>query len=476
MFGEFDGGGTICKNKNKFDMPYNRLEYLTEQMSKRSLFDLEAACDDEFDYMSQCQQDEDPTESDCEFIASEDDEGRTFGSCLQHAACDNEEGSATPSPPMLKRSKTFRVPRVTFEDSDSEEEVRAHGPPPPKKAAPKKKATALLYVGKGHFLTWPKVPASWTKEQMVQACKDKVSGISYVVMGLEAHEDGTPHFHAFIKTEEPVRVRCDTWVIEIDGVERRGRWLSAKSYKACKKYVEKGGDYITDGDFDLAIYEAAVVGRKSYIATYAMEHGMAAAVRKDPALIFDYAKVQMGLRLYEEDCAKEKMTMAEPEVWKEFQKTVLNTIDEPPHPRHIHWIVDEVGNSGKTFMAKWLCINKGAALLGGKRSDCYACYQGESTVIFDVPRQLGEDTMDHIYGTIEKIKDGHFMSGKYVPVQRCWEIPHVFVFANWWPNMDALSKDRWDIWVITQEGEEVQRMNAEQSASQRPIFNLSASA
>ena len=49
------------------------------------------------------------------------------------------------------------------------------------------------------------------------------------------------------------------------------------------------------------------------------------------------------------------------------------------------------------------------------------------------------------YGSIEKIKNGYFMCSKYESKPIVRNSPHVFIFANFEPELDALSLDRWHI-------------------------------
>lgn len=51
--------------------------------------------------------------------------------------------------------------------------------------------------------------------------------------------------------------------------------------------------------------------------------------------------------------------------------------------------------------------------------------------------------MDHVnYQVIESIKNGQYLNTKYDSAMRIFPIPHLIVFANWYPQEGKLSEDR----------------------------------
>lgn len=133
----------------------------------------------------------------------------------------------------------------------------------------------------------------------------------------------------------------------------------------------------------------------------------------------------------------------------EWQKDVLDIINLPPDGRTIHWYWEPDGGVGKTNFAKHLVLKKEALFCQGKKNDIAFTYKGQKIVIFGFSRS----NEDHIsYDAIEALCDGLVFSGKYESGVKCYDCPHVFVFANWPPNEEALSKDRWRIRKIAPEG------------------------
>lgn len=137
------------------------------------------------------------------------------------------------------------------------------------------------------------------------------------------------------------------------------------------------------------------------------------------------------------------------ETLRPWQAEVVSIVQSEPDDRTIHWFWDAKGGSGKTQLAKYLCVNFDALYVSGKAADIkYAVGQYLTThddikaVIYDVSRTQ-ESYIS--YQSIEEVKNGIFFSGKYESEQVIFNSPHVIVFANFEPNLAALSADRWKI-------------------------------
>lgn len=136
--------------------------------------------------------------------------------------------------------------------------------------------------------------------------------------------------------------------------------------------------------------------------------------------------------------------MAEP-VFRPWQQALVTLLDGTPDQRKIHWFVDPVGASGKSFCTRYLVCNKGAVMLIGKRADCYYAYDGQPIVIMDFARQQ-HDQVDYV--AMEQIKNGLVFSSKYTSGMKVFTPPHMVVFSNFEPNREMLSMDRWDVTLL----------------------------
>ncbi len=143
--------------------------------------------------------------------------------------------------------------------------------------------------------------------------------------------------------------------------------------------------------------------------------------------------------------------------WKCWQQTIIDEVEKPcEDSRKINWIYDKKGNTGKSYLTKYLAKVENALVVDGKKGDIF--YQLAKrleikapnklvklkigTVIIDIPR-AGFNQIS--YNAIECIKNGFISSGKYEGGQYSFKIPHVYVFANFKPDKSKFSKDRWNI-------------------------------
>ena len=116
---------------------------------------------------------------------------------------------------------------------------------------------------------------------------------------------------------------------------------------------------------------------------------------------------------------------------------------EEQDKRTILWLVDEKGNSGKSFLSRYLRVMYGYCLLDGTLStrDLSHLIKGEEKgFCFDVSR---DDHTKFSYSTLECIKNGFLCTGKYAGKIVMFSPKPIVVFSNKFPDMTKLSADRW---------------------------------
>lgn len=143
-----------------------------------------------------------------------------------------------------------------------------------------------------------------------------------------------------------------------------------------------------------------------------------------------------------------------------WQQKIEDSIDVTPDDRMIEWFYDEHGCRGKTKFAKYLCYTypkKVTFLSVGKASDLLNFVykmQGMKMYILDITRTIPKYVMQEIYHAIESVKNGFFLNTKYDTGMAMFETPHVIVFSNKLPDLQALSSDRWSIKDMSQMSQE----------------------
>lgn len=138
--------------------------------------------------------------------------------------------------------------------------------------------------------------------------------------------------------------------------------------------------------------------------------------------------------------------------WYDWQKQVLDLHQQVPNTRDIHWFIDNVGNSGKSFLARYMSLKHKILIASGKKADVLHQVAKRlenkdnpetfQMVILDIPRHQQEFTN---YGLLEELKNGIIVSGKYEGGTFVFPIPHVVVFSNSEPDLSKFSQDRWKI-------------------------------
>lgn len=136
----------------------------------------------------------------------------------------------------------------------------------------------------------------------------------------------------------------------------------------------------------------------------------------------------------------------------DYQKEILDLLETEPDDRTVNWYWEDTGNVGKSALVKHIFMkySKQVVIANGKGNDVrnqinkHINEDGNelNIAILDISRTV-EDYVS--YEVIEQIKNGLLYSGKYEGGVCCFNSPHLIVFANFEPNYDSLSNDRWNV-------------------------------
>lgn len=136
--------------------------------------------------------------------------------------------------------------------------------------------------------------------------------------------------------------------------------------------------------------------------------------------------------------------------WKPWQDKILNSLNEEPDSRTITWVFDPIGNSGKSYLTKYLALTREIIIADGKKDNIFNQVNRKlneeekefDLVILDIPRS----SAGYInYGVLEQLKNGLIYSGKYEGGLCLFDHVHVVVFANFEPDYSQFSEDRWNV-------------------------------
>lgn len=132
-------------------------------------------------------------------------------------------------------------------------------------------------------------------------------------------------------------------------------------------------------------------------------------------------------------------------VLRPWQQQVIDIVSGPICDRTVHWFWEELGNSGKSTLAKHLVLKHGAVVIQGAGKDIlHQASKCKDTKLFilDIPRCAD----GHVsYQAIESLKNGLWFSGKYEGSMCVRNPAHVVCFSNQTPEQSRLSRDRWHI-------------------------------
>jgi hypothetical protein len=293
------------------------------------------------------------------------------------------------------------------------------------------------------FSKWVFTYNNYTEDQyqFIVALADKVH---YIIVGKEVGESGTPHLQGFVCLKERkslVGVKRflgnDTIHVEV-----------AKSPADAAEYCKKEGSFVEFGTVpkqgkrnDLEEFKIAVKNGTHLLKDVRENHSEVYA--KYPRFCLEYL---------DDHCTKHVLEMFQLRRWQVDLNTKLN---REPDTRTIIFIVDLVGNTGKS----WFCdyyqsIHSNVQILQpAKKVDMVYALDVTSRVIFlDCPRAKSECIH---YDLLEECKNGRVFSSKYESRMKRLGKVHVVCMMNEEPDKYKLSGDRYDVVRLTVESNRV---------------------
>lgn len=148
-----------------------------------------------------------------------------------------------------------------------------------------------------------------------------------------------------------------------------------------------------------------------------------------------------------------------------WQQDAMDLFATEPGDREVYFMVDKIGNVGKTTLCRWLMQKGDLIMLSGQVKDmAYVLSQNTHAkiVAFNVVRTMAEN-VQHLIQFAENIKDQVLISTKYNSNVSMIRKMHVVFFVNSLPEKlygesdgkPMLSLDRIRVWNVYKDGYEV---------------------
>jgi len=267
------------------------------------------------------------------------------------------------------------------------------------------------------------------------------NSVSYVIYGKEVGESGTPHLQGFISLNKR------TTLVKVKELIGSNPHLEiARNVNASIQYCKKEGDWKEFGKMgggkgsrcDLDDFKEAVKG------------GMLSLTQIRENFSDVYAKyTRFCLEYIDDHYPKVVVPTFDLRPW---QITLKAKLESPADRRKVIFVVDEVGNCGKSWFAHYYASVIGEScqvMLPGRKADmAYALRPCLKILFLDAPRSKQGEFIQ--YDFLEDLKNGYVFSTKYESRVRTYEPMHVVVNMNEMPDRSKLSEDRYDIMRIRQ--------------------------
>lgn len=292
---------------------------------------------------------------------------------------------------------------------------------------------------------------NWTAED-VAALQHASETTVYLVFGRETGESGTPHLQGFVIF--PAAVRLQTCKNRL-GSDRFHVEVARGSPAQAATYCKKDGDFEEYGECPVQSQ-----GRRSDLEAYYAWADAFYLENHRPPTTPEVARSEhvVVLTRYPGITALSRVRVelfprTESDELREWQQRLDDRLAVEPDDRKIIFVVDETGNTGKSFFVKYYLDKHplSAQFLSiGKRDDiAHAVKTHNRVFLFDIPR-LNLQYLQ--FPVLEQMKNGLLMSPKYhSTVKRFSSKVHIVIFTNEHPDdvqPNVLSEDRYEFFNI----------------------------
>lgn len=279
-----------------------------------------------------------------------------------------------------------------------------------------------------------------TFEVLLQELFDR-EDVEYLIAGREVASTGTPHLQGFVRFRTRRRFGAVSRLLPHGCHLEVARGSPKQNERYCSK--EDASPFVR------GTCPAETQGKRSDIERFHQWCKTQVGPPTEKTIMDEFPSLYLRyrgnlLKMSKELCIRPVQCEVQ---LREWQQEVINIVEDEAHPRHIHFYVDERGNTGKSFLARYMLRkhrDKVQVLRVGKRDDlAHAIDENKSVFFFDIPRG-GMQFLQ--YDVLEMLKDGLVFSPKYNSMMKeMKEKCHVVVFCNESPDRERMSQDRWKV-------------------------------
>lgn len=267
---------------------------------------------------------------------------------------------------------------------------------------------------------------------------DTADSFDYLCFGRERGDNNTPHLQGFLILKVKLRLQN---VKQLPGFERAHLEPARGTNQQAADYCKKDGDFDEYGELpeNSQGKRTDFESLKEWLKGLEERPSDREVAEEYPSLWGRYK--QSCISFMDLFCPSPVLADGELRQW---QQRLFDLCSNEPDDRRIIFVVDERGNSGKSWMTRYLLSKYPditQMLSVGKRDDlAHAIDPRKKLFLFDVPR----GGMQYFqYGILEQLKNRLVFSPKYESTTKVLrDVPHVVVFCNERPDVEKMSADR----------------------------------
>lgn len=256
---------------------------------------------------------------------------------------------------------------------------------------------------------------------------------TYLCYGKEVGQEGTPHLQGFIALPKQIRLTqvrsliADSHLTVARGTPEQNR-----------TYCSKEGDFVEFGNLP------GGKGKRNDLKEF-MEAVKSGCTDREQLREEYYGVIARYPRFCQDYIGDHEACTVPQHPLFRWQEILQEKLSREADDREVIFVVDAVGNVGKTWFAKWYCAQHKTAqyMESTKKADMAYALKRDVTHLFINCTRQQVDFLN--YSFLEAVKDGMVFSSKYESGTKIIGPCHVIVMMNTHPEMDKLSSDRYKI-------------------------------